>query len=127
WVASAISSGNVQLQTPGSNGTAQTAPGIFVETVTPTSDGFVQFYSNANATLTGFTISDTTNNTGITIAYSAINGKWSDFRTFNPDYGWSLFENTITAKDGQLYLHLNGSDNTNNFYGVQYQSIIEAV
>jgi hypothetical protein len=127
WVAVSCSSGNVQLQTPGSNGVAKTAAGVFVENVTPTANGFVQFYSNANCVITGFTIANITNQTGTTIVYSAINKKWSDFRTFYPDFGWSLFENTITAYQGQLYFHENGTNNTNNFYGTAYQSIIETV
>lgn len=127
WAATAVGSGSVQLQTPGSNGVAKTAPGLFVENVAPTSNGFVTFYSNGNCTITGFNILDVTNVVGTTIVYSALNQKWSDFRTYYPDFGWSQYENTITAYQGQIYIHQNGGTSTNNFYGTQYQSIIQAV
>lgn len=127
WVAVAVTSGNVQVQTPGSNGVSQTASGIYVDTVTPTSNGYLSFYSNGNCTISGFTIQNITSTVGTTIVYSAINNKWSDFRTFYPDWGWSLYENTVTAYKGQLYFHENGTNNTNSFYGTAYQSIIQAV
>jgi len=127
WVVVSISSGYVQLQVPGATGVSQTGTAIVVDTVTPTSNGNLTFYSNGNCTITGFSVQDITSTVGTTIAYSAINKKWSSFRTFYPDWGWSLYENTITAYNGQLYFHENGTNSTNNFYGTSYQSIIAAV
>lgn len=130
WVVTAITSGFVQLQVPGDSGISRNSPGVYIDTVTPdSSGGFITFFANGNCTIAGFTLQDITNTVGTTIVYSAYNKKWSDFRTFYPDLngGFSLYENTITAKDGQLYFHENGTNNTNNFYGTAYQSIIQAV
>ena len=51
--------------------------------------------------------------------------KW--IRTIAPDYGFSLFIDMFTLLDGVLYRHENGSNDRNNFYGTQYQSIFQFV
>lgn len=129
YIVLSISGGSVQPQTPGSNGISRTTTGLYVETVTPTGNGFLSFYSNANCTVTGFNISNITNSQGVTIVYSPINKKWSDFRTFYPDFGWSLYTRTIYAYQGGLHMSDNGdtSGSTNNFFGTQYQSSIKFV
>lgn len=132
YIVLSISGGNVQPQTPGSNGISRTTPGLYVETITPTANGFVSFYSNANCAITGFNISNITNSKGVTIVYSPFtppNGKWSDFRTLYPDFGWSLYTRTIYAYQGALHMSDNGgtSGSTNNFFNTQYQSSIKFV
>lgn len=122
-----ISGGEVNVIVGGTSGTSHTTPNIYIDTITAGNTNPVQFNSNANCSIELFYISDVTVVDPITIVYAALNKKWSDFRTIYPDFGWSLFENTITAKDGQLYFHENGTDNTNNFYGVAYQTFIQAV
>lgn len=120
-----ISDGYVQVQSPGSNGAEQTTANLYVETITPTSNGFVDFYSNANCQIQAFNIQNITPDPGNTIAYSAKTKKWSDFRSFYPDYGWSLYTRSITAYRGNLYTHDNGSDDRCNFYGTQFTSSIK--
>ncbi len=127
YIVLAVSGGNVQPRSPGFNGTARTTSGLFVENLFPTSNGFISFYSNANCTITGFNIKPVVTTPGITVVYSAGDKKWSDFRTFYPDFGWSLYTRTITAYQGQLYSHINGGSDTNNFYGEQFQSSIKFV
>lgn len=39
----------------------------------------------------------------------------------------SMFTNVYSGFDGDVYLHEAGSNSRNNFYGVQYQSIIQFV
>lgn len=127
YTITAINTGYVQGFAGTTGGTQHTTPGVIVETITAASGGSIQFYSNANCTITLFSIKDVTIVDPLTIVYSATNKKWSDFRTIYPDFGWSQFENTITAKDGQLYFHENGTNNTNEFYGIPYQSILQVV
>lgn len=129
YIVSSISGGNVQAQSPGSNGAAQTTTGLKIETLSPTSNGFISFYSNANCVITGFNVSIVSSAPGVTVVYSAINRKWSDFRTLYPDYGWSLYTRTILANNGAIYASDNGetTGNTNNFFGTQYQSSIKFV
>jgi len=134
WVATVLSGGNVQLQSPGSNGVARTVPGLFVEQISPTSNGFISFYSNAVATITAFNVQVVSSQPGITIVYSAINSAkrgipvWSDFRTFYPDFGFSLYTRTIVANNGAIY-ELDGENttSTNNFFGTPFQSSIRFV
>lgn len=127
YVVLSISGGNVQPQSPGFNGVARTTTGIYVEQLTPTSDGFISLYSNATCEITAFNVKPVSNKPGTTIVYATLNDKWSDFRTYYPDYGWSLYTRTITAFEGQLYNHDNGGESANNFYGQQFQSSIKFV
>lgn len=127
YIVVSISSGNVQLRAGGTNGIARTTANIYVEQITPASDGGVTFYSNANCEITAFNIRPVSTASGVTIVYSAINNKWSDFRTFYPDFGWSIYTKTITGYNGQLYSHDNGGNSANNFYGTQFQSTIQIV
>lgn len=127
YIVVSISSGNVQLRAGGTNGIARTTANIYVEQITPASNGVVTFYSNANCELTAFNIRPVSTAPGVTIVYSAINNKWSDFRTFYPDFGWSIYTKTITGYNGQLYSHDNGGNSANNFYGQQFQSTIQIV
>jgi len=106
----------------------ETTPNIYVETLSPTGNGFVKFYSNANCVITGFNVRNITNNIGTTIIWSAINKKWGDFRNMYPDFGWSIDEKTIVGYQGSLYSAQNGATNsTNNFFGQQFQSKIKIV
>lgn len=133
YIIVSISSGNVQLHAGGTNGIARTTPNIYVEQITPATNGVVKFYSNANCEITAFNIRPVSTASGVTIVYSAINSEkrgipiWSDFRTFYPDFGWSIYTKTITGYNGQLYSHDNGGNSANNFYGQQFQSTIQIV
>ena len=135
YLITAISGGNVQSMSPGSNGTAYTTTGLKVETLTPSSNGFISLYSNANCVVTAFNVNVVSNASGTTIVYSPTNSTkrgehiWTDFRTFYPDYGFSLYTRTILCYNGQMYTSDNGDTqgSTNNFFGTQYQSSIKFV
>ncbi len=127
WAVLSISGGYVQLQSPGSNGAQQTAPGLYVETLSPTSNGSLNVYSNANCQITAVYIQDITMPVGQTLAYNAKDKVWVDNRTFYPDYGWSLYEDMITAYQGRFWLHENGGNDRNTFYGTVFPSIIQYV
>lgn len=122
-----ISGGYVQLQA-GAMGAEQTAPGLYVETITATASPLT-FYSNANCQIEAFNIANVTpEDTSLnTIVYSAKTKKWSDYRTFTPDTGFGMFVKTITVNNGSVYTHENGTGQRNNFYGVQYPSFVQFV
>lgn len=127
-----ISGGILQLHAGNTTGISRTTTGLFVETITATgTNPELYFYSNANCTVQQFNVGDTivstSNKQQNTICYAAVNNKWSDFRTFAPDFGFSLFVNTYTLYQGNLYKHQNGGTDRNNFYGTQYQSILRFV
>jgi hypothetical protein len=120
-----ISGGYLAPVVGGTTGTHYTSPNINVDTITATSNGFVQFYSNANCTVQGLNLKDITVDDPLTIVYAAINKKWSDTRTLYPEFGLSLYTNSVLIKDGVVYLQENGSNSRNYFFGVQYQSSIK--
>lgn len=131
WICLTISGGNVQARSPGSNGAVVTTPGLHVETLTPTANGLISFFSNANCTIKAFSIQDTfqaTSNTQQnTLVYATEDKKWNGFRTIAPDFGFSIYIDMLTLYLGRLYLHQNGSASRNNFYGTQYQTILQYV
>jgi hypothetical protein len=110
-------------------GTQRIATGFYTETLTctGTSPRF-RMFSNTDCTVEIFNIRNTavvtTEKQRNNIVYSEENNKWSSFYTYNPDCGFGLFINLYTFKDGQLYLHQNNSESRNNFYGVQYNTIV---
>jgi hypothetical protein len=127
YIINSISGGSLQAQSPGSNGAAQTTTGLKVETLSPTSNGFISFYSNATCSITAFNIVPISNTAGSTIVYSPINKKWSDRRLIYPDFAWSIYTNTIFGFNGALYSADNGGNSRNLFFGVQYQSFITVI
>jgi len=110
-------------------GTQRITTGFFQETLLCAgSSPRLRFYSTADCVVSIFNIKNTATVTTAkqrnNIVYSEKNNKWSSFYTYNPDCGFGLFINLYTFKEGQLYLHENNSASRNNFYGVQYNTII---
>lgn len=127
WSVVAISSGYVQLQTPGSDGAMQTTTGLYIETVTPTSTGYPSYFSNGTCTITAFNIAIVSQPIGTTMIYSNQTRKWETFATFYPDFGISLFDAVYSWFNGSMYVHDQTGESTNNFYGTPYQSLIQVV
>lgn len=125
-----VSGGYVQLVAGTTGGIHRTTTGLFIETIVANGTQ-LSFFSNANCTIVAFNIRvvlvENSNTQQNTIVYSEQNRKWSEFRTIAPDYGFSLFIDMFTVYNGALYRHENGSNDRNNFYGVQYQSIFQFV
>lgn len=127
-----ISGGILRLFAGTSNGASRTTTGLFVETITASGTGDLGFFSDANCQVQNLNIQDITQTsaaTGTTIVYSAENNNWSDFRTFYPDFGLSLYTQTLLFNGGAMWVADNGetTGTTNNFFGVQYQSTIQGV
>ena len=126
-----IDNGYTRAQVGNVQGIQRTAGGSFIETLTADGDGIIKFYSTGDCTVSLLTYKEVIDTNGIksrnTIAFSEPINKWVSFRTYSPDMGFSLFRNLYTLKDGQLYIHQQNSPNRNNFYGIQYKSIINFV
>jgi hypothetical protein len=110
-------------------GTQRIASGFYTETLTCTgTTPRFRMFSNTDCTVEIFNIRNTavvtTEKQRNNIVYSEENNKWTSFYTYNPDCGFALFINLYTFKNGQLYLHQNNSESRNNFYGVQYNTIV---
>lgn len=124
-----ISGGYVQPFMGTTAGTQYTTTGFKSFTIVAAgSSPRFRFLSNATCQITIFNIQDTTTITTAkqrnNVVYNEKENKWSDYRTYNPDFGFGFFIELYTIKNGDLYVHQHGSDSRNNFYGTQYSSII---
>ncbi len=122
-----IDTGIVRVEIGGASGVSQSSPGTYTESIIAETTTSVQFFSNANCTISNFVIKDVTIQDAVTIVYSTENKKWSDFRDIYPDYVWSIYTKLILAKDGAIYASENGSSDRNNFFGTQYASRVQIV
>ena len=59
-----------------------------------------------------------------TLAFSESKNRWVTFYSFEPDYMGTNNIDFVSYKDGQLYIH-NENSTYNNFYGLQFSSLIE--
>jgi len=91
----------------------------------------LSIFSNGNCSITNFTIRlvETINDNKAqnTISFSEKTKKWVSFYSYIPEMAMSMFTKVFSGFDGDIYVHEAGSDSRNNFYGVQYQSIIQFV
>lgn len=125
-----INTGNVSPRLGGVLGTQRTTTGFFTETITANTTGFLEFYSNANARISIVNVREVAvainPKAQDTIVWSEKNNRWSDWRTLNPDCGYSMFANLFTHYNGQQYAH-SADYGRNEFYGTPYKSIINFV
>lgn len=125
-----IDSGFIRPELGGVIGTSRTSIGYYTETATAVNNGKLRFYSTANNRISLVNIRVTTEVFDLksknTIVWSEKNNKWSDYRNYSPDCGYSLFTDMFTYKNGSLYAHKK-NNTPNNYYGVQYKSIINVV
>ena len=91
----------------------------------------LHIYSNANCTIQIFTIQliqpITTLKQRNTVLFDerGDGGRWTTFLTYNPDIAVSLFTNTYSFKNGNMYVHVNQNTLRNDFYGNTYETIIK--
>lgn len=88
-------------------------------------------YSDTDAKIKVLTIkkqeslTDVADNKTETIVFQKDVGKWVRFDNYYPDFGFSLFTNLYTFKNGTMYSH-SDKVNRNTFYGNEYKSRIKA-
>lgn len=63
---------------------------------------------------------------GFTVAYDAKSGFWNTFYSYIPERIGYIKNSFFSFKNGRMYLH-DVSATRNNFYGVQYNSVIKTV
>ena len=127
-----IGSGYVQSFLGTSGGAQVTTTGFVNETVTAAGINPQLFlFANGNCTVKYFTVSivniATSQTQTNTIAFAEKTKKWVSYYTYIPYNAFTLFINTYSFFQGNLYVHQAGSATRNNFYGVQYQSTIQFV
>lgn len=122
-----ISGGYVSAWAGNTEGAHHTTANIIVETIVATNTDAIKLFSTANCTVQLFNIQDITITDPVSIFWSEINKKWSDNRTVFPSFGFSLLDLNVLVYQGNVYVQQNGSDNRNNFFGVDYQSSIKFI
>lgn len=131
YFVNSISGGYAQPAIGDTLGAQRTTTGFSTETLTAsgTSPRF-SFYSNAQCEIELFAIRNVKDITTLkqrnTIAFNKKLQKWTSFYTYNPDCGFGLFIKLYTIKNGDLYVH-DDNTNRNNFYGMQYSTILKFV
>lgn len=125
-----LTSGTVQTMLGTASGTAFTTAQFVHETVTANGSQLL-IRATGGCSITNFSIRAVLNiadNKALnTISFSEKTRKWVSFYSYIPDFGMSMFTKLYTGFNGDVYVHESGSDDRNNFYGVQYQSIIQFV
>jgi len=97
-------------------------------TFTATNTDNLTFVGSGNFTISNLNIlrvggtSELTGNE--TITFSQEKGKWVTYKSLTPDCGFSIYTNLFTYKNGVLWKHTKDAV-PNNFYGVQYNSILK--
>ena len=95
-------------------------------------DGSVSFPSSiikigdSTDSAVSITVTDGVDDDGHTLAYSTTKGFWLSFYSFNPEMYTNLHNRFFSFENGQMYRH-NVNDTNNNFYGTQYDSMVELV
>lgn len=72
------------------------------------------------------TVTDVTDVTGFTLGFSEPANKWVSFYSFQPEFYGYLNSEFFTFNQGVMWLH-NNNATRNNFYGQQYDSVVEVV
>lgn len=127
-----ISGGVFQVLAGTATGPSETTTGLKQITLTATgTNPVISFYSNADCVVSLLDYQrqnpNTDNKSQDTLVYSAKLDKWLDYRPLNPDWGFSFFTVLYTLKNGDTYYHDRTNPLRNNFYGVQYDTIIKFV
>lgn len=113
-------------------GPDDTTPGTKQITITAGgTNPVISFFSDADCVVSLLDYQrqnpSTDNKSQNTLVYSEKLNKWLDFRPLNPDWGFSFFTVLYTLKNGDTYYHDRQNPLRNNFYGVQYDTIIKFV
>lgn len=127
-----ISGGLFRVLAGATAGPNDTTPGTKQITITAAgTNPVISFYSDADCVVSLLDYQrqnpSTDNKSQNTLVYSEKLNRWLDYRPLNPDWGFSLFTVLYTLKNGDTYYHDRANPLRNNFYGVQYDTIIKFV
>lgn len=122
-------SGTLRLSIGNALAPIRNANGNYTDTLTATGvNPKIRIFSDGNLTLALFDIKTDTASTITkqrnTINFSEQNNKWSSYSSFTSDFGFSLFKDMFTFKNGRLYKHDPAIGTRNNIYGVQYDTVV---
>lgn len=125
-----MSDGTLKVYLGDSESNTITSNGYHQINLTPTQQGSVRIWSDANLTIRNFEIigkltQDSDSSTlKETVVFNSTKYRWVSFRSYIPESGSDIYTDLITFKDGDLWLHTKDAV-PNNFYGNQHSSHIK--
>lgn len=125
-----LTSGGVRLILGTTNGTVRSANGVYTENITVAGSAVLSFYSDGDLSVQSLSFYDIayTDGNAVTVSFFDKDGetqkKWGSYYSYSPDLMIKFVNDFFTVKGGVLWQH-NTNETRNNFYGVQYPSIIQ--
>lgn len=123
-----VSGGIVRVEVSNQSLGDDSNAGYYQKTITPTNDGTIRIFSDADATIDNFSIkkkiTEQSEEKEDTILFNSDRRGWITFTNYVPESGMSMYTDLITFKDGDLWLHCNEAI-PNNFYGRQFHSTVK--
>lgn len=118
-------SGQVYPVLGATNGTSRTANGTWTDTIIWDGTNNLQLYSDGSLRISGLTIANHLQNpdNGQTISWSEKYKKWNGNLSAEPEFMLRFNNKFFMFKNGQLWQN-NSNPVYNNFFGVQYPSVI---
>lgn len=123
YVVSGYQSGSVNVIVGGTNGTSVTADGTYTETITAADNTGIMFWSDGDLVIETLRISAGIVD-GRTLVFNEKFNTFVGWRSYVPSYATKFLDNVILFKDGTMWMQ-NANAQRNNFFGVQYPSVIE--
>lgn len=118
------SSGVVKLNVGPYSGPNRNANGTFKETITPLDGQEVSFYSDGNLAVQILRVyTDTASVNGTTLAFSERGNKFPTYYSFNPEMMINFNDRFFCFQNGSPW-EQGVNEIRNNFFGVQYDSVI---
>lgn len=118
-----VGSGYVETFVGTNHGAQFTTPQFVDETIVA-GTGELYIFANSICSIENFSIETvqvlTSQTQQNTIAFSEKVKKWCSFYSYIPDNAFTLFIDTFSFYNGNIYVHQHGSNARGNFYGVQY-------
>lgn len=119
-------SGIVRSSIGTSNGASRNAAGVFRDTITAVGNTDVRLYSDGMLSASRIKIFPLvqSEDTAVTLAFSEDLNRWVSYYSYAPEMMVKFANQFFSFKDGSLWLH-NVNPIRNNFYGVQYESMVK--
>jgi len=125
YVVSNYSSGNIHINVGDQSGANTNSNGVKLITITPTNaDDEITFFADGNVWVELLEVyTQTTDSTGIALYFSEPANKWVMYSSIRPEFMLKFINGFYMWQNGVLWeSHTNPV--YNNFFGVQYPSII---
>lgn len=125
YTIQSITSGIVRIVVDGVSGIDRTSAGTYEETFSSSNpNAVIEFYATGISAVSSVSIfSPETANDGRTLAFNEDANRWVTDYSFVPEFMIKFINSFFSFQNGQLWEH-NVNPIRNNFYGVQYPSIV---